>query len=685
MKAPASMITHPGASRENGYATLAVVSAVSLIIISMLTFSLLGNINNFDVQARAQVKQDYTQKEDAILSALLQIVPNKAIGAMQRNSADSPDDYSWEAIFEEALALANAEQAAEPQLLNSLDLSDAISANTGDTTLDDVFDVVEAPVRTYAGGDNLVNGGNWWEFYMLGNARVGPHVPAPLRVDFSEYRLDMRYPIISYEKTYVHWYTKGLSLSPNRYPLYNLIQYPDVEFGYKKPGELFVAKRNWWVFTLKFGAQDQQSSGVPVVKKDYVISIYEIPSQLPLASNTRMQVGRFADGTNWSNVDLAGGIYANEVETQGSVSISDGSISARESVDVNGATTVDGEAINANFNDMGQKEARALQSDSDYYAASVSGNVGTVAFIPINRGTEFLERESDGPSSQRISPTGWNDYSRGANQAAMRLEIREMLDEDTQIPTSIRLHYEDQNGNDRSEDYTRGDNWPAPQQPGGDEFPFQTDELENLRNALIVYLDRLPEFVDDELPDAADIDTNHSLYIYPNASQPTVSEPSIPSEDDDLAISLRQGKDMTPYTSGFSLVSNLRVYIAETLNSVSTSPPPHSGIDADEEYYPPLSIFAPEKRFGESLVVDHPVSLRGQLSSLKSGSGDTFNPLELKGADDDRVDADRLSADLVNLRSPADLPPIHQMNWLVTIEEIHSARRSTDPTNGSGG
>ena len=65
------------------------------------------------------------------------------------------------------------------------------------------------------------------------------------------------------------------------------------------------------------------------------------------------------------------------------------------------------------------------------------------------------------------------------------------------------------------------------------------------------------------------------------------------------------------------------------------------------------------------------MNLRGQISSLKNSASDTFNPLELIGADDNRVESDLMEAELVDLHSPAELPPIHLMNWLITIEEIH--------------
>ena len=101
----------PRRHRDGGYATLAVVASISLVILGMMGYAYLGSMRTFEAQARAQVKQDYSQKEDAILNALIHIVPNKAIGAMQRYSANNPTNFNWDTIFREALNAANAEQS----------------------------------------------------------------------------------------------------------------------------------------------------------------------------------------------------------------------------------------------------------------------------------------------------------------------------------------------------------------------------------------------------------------------------------------------------------------------------------------------------------------------------------------------------------------------------------------------
>jgi hypothetical protein len=183
-------------------------------------------------------------------------------------------------------------------------------------------------------------------------------------------------------------------------------------------------------------------------------------------------------------------------------------------------------------------------------------------------------------------------------------------------------------------------------------------------------MDRLPDFI-ATLTDAAGMERNHSIYISPLNSEPTVQAPSNPSVNSDVCVTLRGGEDLTAYTKGFSIVTDLRLYIGETLNSVATTPPADSGLPLGSEYYPPVSLFAPEKRFGESVNIQNPINLRGQLSTLKTSTGDTFNPMELMTANDSRIESDLLDAELVSIESPAELPPIYLMNWMLTVEEIH--------------
>ena len=54
-------------------------------------------------------------------------------------------------------------------------------------------------------------------------------------------------------------------------------------------------------------------------------------------------------------------------------------------------------------------------------------------------------------------------------------------------------------------------------------------------------------------------------------------------------------KDLSAYTRGFSLVTNMRLIIADDTNIVETTTPDGITLPYEEKYYPPLSMFAPEK------------------------------------------------------------------------------------------
>ena len=164
---------------------------------------------------------------------------------------------------------------------------------------------------------------------------------------------------------------------------------------------------------------------------------------------------------------------------------------------------------------------------------------------------------------------------------------------------------------------------------------------------------------------------NNSIYIYPDpAANPTVRQAVFPSTSGEMAVVIREAEDLSPYTKGFSLVTNCRLYIGDSMNTVAIPAPSGAGLPAGKLFYPPLSLYAVEKRYGTS-TEERRVQFDGQLTSLNNNESEMFNPVDLKSGTYDSVDPSRIQAQLHKLVSPAELPPIFLMNWLVTIEEIH--------------
>ncbi|MEI6654050.1 MAG: hypothetical protein WCP45_04725, partial [Verrucomicrobiota bacterium] len=200
-------------------------------------------------------------------------------------------------------------------------------------------------------------------------------------------------------------------------------------------------------------------------------------------------------------------------------------------------------------------------------------------------------------------------------------------------------------------------------------YPFEIKSLPAGNTCIAIYPKRLPAFLTALGADGTAV--NSSLVVNVDYTAATgsalLTKPSIPCTDLDYGLILQECNDLTAFTKGFSLVTNLRLYIGDDFNVVATTPP--SGYTPTGLYYPPCSIFAPEKRYG---VDKDPfgVSLSGQIGSLASDTNtDPVRPLDSKILSGTTLAASRIHADLRPITHPADLPPISMMNWLVLLEE----------------
>ena len=112
-----------------------------------------------------------------------------------------------------------------------------------------------------------------------------------------------------------------------------------------------------------------------------------------------------------------------------------------------------------------------------------------------------------------------------------------------------------------------------------------------------------------------------------------------------------------------------RVYLGDNLNvTPAAAPPVGAGLDSSSLYYPPLSIFAGELRVGTTAAV-RTFELHGQVSTLATGGSVSWKPLDWKSGSSEATHVG-VTAELKPMESPANLPPVHQMNWLIVIEEI---------------
>ena len=645
---------------QRGASTILMVVGVSAFLLALAGGSFLVSLRSTATQSQAQLRQDYTHREDAFLAALIHLIPNRAMGAMRDGSGLAPDTFTWTSIFDDAIELSNSRQVLEAEMVASLGLT-GISGNTASGDFNDNFSV-GAP-----DGENSILPGNLANMNLVGVTGLAEKLPATLNLPSSLIAIDASIPLIAPQKEYHALDEKGLSLSASLHSRYNLLTYPQIRFGYCAPGSLFVAKRNWWLFTVRTRINPDREE---VLERNYVLSIYEIPSQIPLSASGRIHLGRHADGTNWSGINVEGPVYGSDLETLGPFSATSGSLAARRSISLAAPTSVGGELLSEGFDDLGTREARARLSQGDFYAASTSGSEKARSlFVDVMAGTDFLYRSDTADPANRASPVGWDDYARGANQAAMIARVV-AVSPSSQVPTAIEFSYLDSGGERRSHLLERGENW-SPPLPGEDPLiPFETEILENGRDALLVQPELFPSFL-ATLPDAATVAVNHSLLIEHDTATPGVILPTIPSQSDQLVVGLRRSADFSAFTKGFALVTPTRVYLLESFNQVPTVPPAGSGLPDGESFFPPVAIFSPEKRFGDRLNVPTPVHLSGRINTMSESPDSNRSPLDLKGANDDDIGADITSAELFSAASPAAIPPIHFLHWLVMIEEVH--------------
>ncbi|GAH05918.1 unnamed protein product, partial [marine sediment metagenome] len=210
---------------------------------------------------------------------------------------------------------------------------------------------------------------------------------------------------------------------------------------------------------------------------------------------------------------------------------------------------------------------------------------------------------------------------------AKKLEVMECLPApNANLPIRVRFHYVDAAGAPAFQDFTNPptstgpewtvgsgvwpnhnrDQWVNPDGTSNTSIvPFYWENLElNGVPVLTVKVNKLPAFLD--ALGAAPVSVNNSLAIWANtASSATVKQPAIgPSLSTDMGVVIRDADDLvnygalTGFTTGFSVVTDHRVYIVGDVNQVAMAAPANSGMPAGVQFFPPVSIFAAEKRFG---------------------------------------------------------------------------------------
>lgn len=708
MKNPQKNRRHP-----RGYVAYILVISTSVLMAMLMVYAYRDTMSTQAVQAEVQLHVDYSEKEETILRSIVAITPNRAIQAMRHGSDASPetrDPLSWEHIFRESILLANAHDSVNASLLAAIQgKGHKVVANAGDSLFSDTSRIFGAA----AGEPGWVSSGT--------GRSLGSGYPVALNIDnFQDAQSDVLHPVISRSKRYGQLASAAVGAPVEDYPQFNLLRYPEINFGYARPGEPFVAKHNWWAFGIDLANHDRALTGIPRDKREMILSIYEIPSQLAISAAAFVNFGEYASGEKWQNYQIEGNVFAGRAEVAPEMAL--GGLASRRQIQLGGESLIGGRSFDGDPFAPGVREAHLL-TEGDFFPVSMPSEGGRAAFIPINRGADFFDRFSHAAETQTISSTTWNEYSIGALQCAMQLDIAEAAGPDDPTPTLLRFSYLRQGvretldlplgqGPDanlppgflfavaENQSYDFGDavvdlafgvngsyaletgatglvtynvarfGDPAPSIAKSGYFrpsyPFEVRQLPGGKFCVVVYPERFPAFLHTIGADG--VDANHSLVVNVDyANSLNLSKPSIPTTDLDYAAVLEECSDLTDFTRGFSLVTNLRLHINDDFNITAAVPP--EGYEPEGDFFPPCSLFSPEQRYG---LIHDPSSVRlvGRVGSLAAEDADApIRPLDTVSASGEVMDGGRVQVNLRPIRHPAELPPITMMNWLVLLQE----------------
>ncbi|RYD34569.1 MAG: hypothetical protein EOP87_08945 [Verrucomicrobiaceae bacterium] len=698
------MKTNPKQRRPAGYVAYVMVISTAAILTFMLLFAYKRALLSQSVQSDVQLRMDYSEKEDVILRSIVAITPNRAMRAMQNGSAaagTSRDSLRWQNIFADAVIQANAGSSITAQGKTTLGQGNSISSNAGDGALG----TTNLMFTNVHGAANTV-----YVTPGLNRTLSGGFPDALASVDGTVNANDLVYPIIANSKNYT-----GLAAKE-----YKTLKYPAINFGYAKPGDNFLAKRNWWAFSMDLADHDDALTSAALSRRQFVLSIYEVPSQLAISASSFVNLGKYQDGTDWNNINITGNVFAENAVVEAGVTLP--GLSTRSGMKLDRNATVGGQKFDGNPFLPGVREE--FENKGGYFPVSMPSESGRAAFIPINRGADFFDRHSvtNDDESSTLSTTPWNEYSSGAKQCAMRLDVTKVTGGSSPSPTEFRFEYYKGGtrrsdvfppiqGNatslpigfvkiaNRNESYNFNEpvdvaygtptklyfksgvsgnitfsdsafGWSGSGTRSGyfrPRVPFTTGVGPLGRICVSVFPERFPKFLAAIGGD--NVTVNHSLAVNSDyRSNIQVKKPSFPAANGDFGLILNECADLSSFTKGFSVVTNYRLYIGSDFNT--TSIPAPDLYTGTSPYYPPCSLFAPEKRFGAESA-PYAVGVTGQIGSLadNKGSDTPARPLDSRDINNNLLNSANTTINLRPMVHPADLPPITMMNWLVVIEE----------------
>lgn len=676
---------------EHGASLILLVSIIGLAFIVTVAAFLVAASYSQDRARLASAKVDIATREDALMREILQ---QTATGMLPGTNGVTGPILNWTAIMTNAANNLRATSYVDPEELAALPgLTGVTPANLGDTagTLLGIFNGYNQEVP-FGGTSGLAND------VSLSNANNATAQP-PLMNWSGGTTLSSATAVTTPQEFFLGSLNTAGTSPQSIGSRWAQLTYPNIRFGYKQPGNTLVARRVWWCIPLVYqpaqptaeyqartvGAPSANS--YPSAQANYVLSVYEIPSQLPISGNANLQIGADTSGTAWdpTKISVTGSISGNQLQLFGGTY---SGVSSRQQVQVANPATVGGVAYSSDstgsaFDQPGTREQMALtQTPGAAAPVSVAGNDGKVLLVPVMPGNDFYMAAPG-------TPTHWDLYARPYYRCRIRVIISgtnsTIIYSPNQTPTTNTAA-----GAITVQIIVLPDPSSSPDQILG--FPDSAATTQTFTQTSIAsgglpaYMNYTSTATGDRNILVIDVGTMvatlgggtlakvapklYSIYI---GSNPT-TEPDAPSTPSDPGVAITDTNDLSAFTSGLSIVTNQTLYLLDSFNQVTPVP--------TSLYAPPLVLQAGGIPYGGIRYGISPTNLQANLTgqvAMVATPGSPVNPLTFTNVNGGSIGSSNTSATLTDATDPTKppwtaggtlgIPPITALNLLFTIEK----------------
>ena len=731
----------PRKRSEHGASLILLVSIIGLAFIVTVAAMLVAASYSLNTARLASAKVDVATREDALMREILQQTATGMLSgtdwtAIMTNAANNPN----------AANNLRATSYVDPNELATLGITGVTTANLGDTGGGNPLDIFKGCTLVPHGADVP-----WSEVPFGGTSGLANCVPN-LAVDYNGNVIDP--PLMNWsgnttllsanasrtpQEFFLGSQYTGLSatvtkLSPSN--RWGQIIYPAIRFGYKQPGNQFIARRVWWRIpvvyqpaqpTVEYQAASvgaPSANSYPSAPANYVLSVYEIPSQLPISGNANLQIGLNNDGTAWgSGIQFTGSIYGGQVQLADPTSSGRtyNSVSSRQQVNVSNPATVGGvpypDSTDSAFDQPGTREQMALTQTPGVAApVSVAGNDGKVLLVPVMSGNQFYMSVA--------SPTNWDLYARPYYRCRIRIlisgtdsnliynSLTGVTNTTTAGAITVKIYCSPDTTTLPDQIMGFSDpttptvvwqqnsaSWPPLNTPAAPWNSATTTYTGTAPASVVTYLGGTWVAVAPVTGTEPGVTSGQWVQVPPYLTYTsTASTPTIPGQN---ILVIDVGKMVATLGAGTLVQMAPQLYSIYIGSNPSTEPasPPTSNdpgvaitnthdlsaftsglslvsnqtlylLDTFNQVTPkvPTSLYAPQIRYGTSLTNPH-INLQGQVTAVATPGPTPLNPLSFSNYNGTSSGLTPTSAALIEITDPTQIPPITALNLLFTIEK----------------